>query len=149
MSNKTDTINAGSLDDTIAVFCSYGHNAEIGLVYVDRGADWMEYRLPWKAELVGEPGSDRIAQSVLYSMLDASCALLPYVVAGRMIVAPTLELRVDHFRKPAPRADLVFRGMSLKLTPDISFTRGIAHEGNPDDPVAVANGTFMSIKSLK
>jgi len=149
MSEHTDTSTAGSLDDTLRVFCSYFHNAALGLAYVDRGPDWIEYRIAWKEELVGEPGSGRVASSVIYSALDASCALLPYVVKGRMIIAPTLEFRVDHFRAPEPGRDLVFRAMSLKLTSDISYTRAIAHEGDPDDPVAVANGTFMALKSAK
>lgn len=149
MSNNKETTFAGSLDDTIGVFCGYYHNATLGLTYVDRGANWIEYRVPWQEQLVGDPGSRRIAHSVIYSALDASCALLPYVVAGRMIVCPTLELRVDHFRAPEPERDLIFRATSLKLTPDISFTRAIAHEGDPDDPVAVANGTFMAVKSSK
>lgn len=148
MSEQKNTVEAGSLDDTIRVFTGVYHNAALGLTYVDRGADWMEYRIDWKPDLEGEPGSGIIAPSVIYSALDASCALLPYVVSGRMIVCPTLELRVDHLRRPTPRGGLVFRGMSLKLTPDISYTRAIAHEGDPDDPVAIANGTFMSIKSF-
>lgn len=148
MSEQTDTVTAGSLEDTLRVFCGHFHNAAIGLTYVDHGPDWMEYRVAWKPELVAEAGSDRISSSVIYSALDASCALLPYVVTGRMIPAPTLELRVDHFRRPAPRKNLIFRGTSLKLDANISFTRAIAHEGDPDDPVAVANGTFMPVESL-
>jgi acyl-coenzyme A thioesterase PaaI-like protein len=148
MSQQTDTITAGNLMDTIGVFCGYFHNAAVGLTYVDHGADWIEYRIGWKPELVADPGSDRISSSVIYSALDASCALLPYVVTGRMIPAPTLELRVDHFRLPQPRKDLIFRGMSLKLDDNISFTRAIAHEGDPDDPVAIANGTFMPVDAL-
>ena len=148
MTQTKETTQAGSLEDTIRVFTAHYHNAAVGLTYVGHGADWMEYRIDWKPELEGVAGSGRIAPSVIYSALDASCALLPYVVTGGMIVAPTLELRVDHLRPPTPRKGLVFRGMSIKLTPDMSYTRAIAHEGDPEDPVAIANGTFMPIKGF-
>jgi acyl-coenzyme A thioesterase PaaI-like protein len=149
MTDIPDTITAGDLAETLKVFCGFGHNAEVGLEYVDHGADWMEYRVAWKEELVGVPGSGRIAPSVIYSVLDSACALLPFVVSGRMIVCPTLQLRVDHYRPPTPGADIIVRGHSELLTQDISFTRAIVHEGDPDDPVAVSNGTFMSIKGFK
>jgi acyl-coenzyme A thioesterase PaaI-like protein len=131
------------------VFCNTGHNGELGLVYEGTGPGWLEYRLPWKETLVGEPGSGRIAPSVIYSLLDSSGALLPFYVLGRMVPYPTLQFRVDHYRQPEPGQDLIVRGVSERLTPDISFVRAIAHEGDPDDPVAIANGTYMSVRQLK
>lgn len=148
MLDLTSDEGRASFDAMLEIFCGLGHNAEIGLEYVDRGPDWLEYRLPWKEELVGRDG--KIASSVIYSVLDSSAALLPFLVQGVDAAPyPTLELRVDHYRQPTPGKALVVVGKSEKMTPDISYTRSVVHEGDPDDPVAVGIGTFMSVKALK
>ena len=149
MEYNRQEISADDYQRMLDGFCNTGHNGELGLIHHGTGEDWLEYRLPWKEDLVGEPGSGRIATSVIYSLLDSSGALLPFFVLKRMVPYPTLEFRVDHYRQPQPRKDVIVRGISAKLTPDISFVRGIAHEGDPEDPIAVGNGTFMSVKQLK
>jgi acyl-coenzyme A thioesterase PaaI-like protein len=149
MDYNSQEISADQFERMLDGFCNTGHNGELGLVHVGMGDRWLEYRLPWREDLVGETGSGRIAQSVLYSLLDSSGALLPFLVLKRMVAYPTLEFRVDHYRLPEPGKDLVVRGESAKLTEDLSFVRAVVHEGDPDDPVAVGNGAFMAVRQLK
>ena len=56
----------------------------------------------------------------------------------------TLDLRVDYMRAAVPGKTVIGRGECYKLTRTISFIRGIAHDGDPDDPVAHVTGTFMA-----
>lgn len=148
MLDPTTDEGRASFEAMLGIFCELGHNGEIGLTYSDRGPDWLEYRLPWKEELTVRDG--RIASSVIYSLLDSAAALLPFLVKGTDAAPyPTLELRVDHYRQPTPGKDLVVTGKSEKMTPDISFTKSVVHEGDPADPVAIGIGTFMSVKAFK
>ncbi len=149
MNYNAQDITAADFERMLDGFCNTGHNGELGLVHQASGDRWLEYRLPWREDLVGEPGSGRIAPSVLFSLLDSSGALLPFLVLKRMVAYPTLEFRVDHYRLPEPRKDLIVRGQSAKITEDLSFVRAIVHEGDPDDPVAVGNGAFMAVRQLK
>lgn len=149
MEYNAQDLSAEDLARMLDGFCNTGHNGELGLVHHATGDRWLEYRLPWREDLVGETGSGRIAPSVLYSLLDSAGALLPFFVLHRMVAYPTLEFRVDHYRLPEPGKDLIVRGESAKMTEDISFVRGIVHEGDPADPVAVGNGTFMAVRQLK
>lgn len=148
MKEMPDRVIAEDFDATLEIFCSVGHNAAIGLLYSDRGDDWIEYRLPWKEDLTDR--DHRIASSVIYSIIDSSAALLPFLLKGTDIAPyPTLQLRVDHLRRPGIRAGLIVRGISQKISPDISYIRAEAHEGDPADLVAIGVGTFMSVKPFK
>ena len=56
----------------------------------------------------------------------------------------TLDLRVDDPRPAAPeRTSLSAAATCYRVTRSIAFVRGIAHDGDPDDPVANVTGTFI------
>jgi acyl-coenzyme A thioesterase PaaI-like protein len=47
-------------------------------------------------------------------------------------------------RAAKPQRTVIGHGECYKLTRTIAFIRGIAHDGDPDDPVAHVTGTFMA-----
>jgi acyl-coenzyme A thioesterase PaaI-like protein len=56
-----------------------------------------------------------------------------------------MDLRIDYLR-PSPSGERVYgRGICYHLTNSIGFVRGFAHNGNPDEPLAHASGTFIRI----
>ena len=57
----------------------------------------------------------------------------------------TLDLRVDYLRPAVPERTVIGRGECYRLTRSIAFVRGIAHDGDPDDPVAHVAGTFIGM----
>ena len=50
----------------------------------------------------------------------------------------------DYMRAAEPGRTVIGRGECYKLTRTIAFIRGIAHDGDPADPVAHVTGTFMA-----
>lgn len=134
---------SADLGEALRAFVSAGHNAALGLEPVGHGDGWIEFRLPWKPELAAVAGGDRVAPGVLYSLLDSACSMTPWAKLGRFSPSPTLDLRVDYIRRPAPRADLFAHGTCTAITPQLALVRGVVHEGDPDDPVAQCTGSFM------
>jgi len=57
----------------------------------------------------------------------------------------TLDLRVDYLRPAVPERTVIGRGECYRLTRSIAFVRGIAHDGDPNDPVAHVAGTFIGM----
>jgi acyl-coenzyme A thioesterase PaaI-like protein len=55
----------------------------------------------------------------------------------------TLDLRTDYVRSPKPQATVTARGECYRMTRQIAFVRGLAHDGDPADPIAHVTGTFM------
>jgi uncharacterized protein (TIGR00369 family) len=128
-------------------FMSYaskmGHGAALGIAYHDHGEDWAELSLPWRAELVGMPQSEILASGPIVSLMDMATSLAIWIKLGSFRQQATLDLRVDYLRPAMPGRTVIGRGTCYRITRSVAFARGIAHDGDPDDPVANVTGTFM------
>ncbi len=120
-----------------------GHGGALGIAYRDHGDDWAELSLPYDERLVGMPDSGIIASGPIISLMDMATSIAIWVRLGRFRHQATLDMRVDYLRPAAPGRDIVGRGECYAVTRSIGFVRGIAHDGDADDPVAHVGGTFM------
>jgi uncharacterized protein (TIGR00369 family) len=127
---------------------SHGHGGWLGINYHASGDDWVELALPWREELVGIDGSAAgmgvLASGPIISLMDNATSMSVWTLCGRFVPHATLDLRVDYMRAATPGQTVIGRGECYKLTRTISFIRGIAHDGDPADPVAHVIGTFMA-----
>lgn len=119
------------------------HNGWLGLTYREHGADWVELELPWRADLVGE--DEVLASGPIVSLMDMASGLAIWTRMERFQAIATLDLRVDYTRAAAPRGSVFGRSTCYRLTRSAAFVHGIAHEGDPEDPVARVQGVFMTI----
>lgn len=128
-------------------FMSYvrdiGHGGAIGIAYHAHGADWVELSLPYDARLIGMVDSGIIASGPIISLMDMATSLAIWIRLGRFRHQATLDLRVDYLRPATPGNTIIGRGTCYGATRSIGFVRGLAHDGNVDDPVASVTGTFM------
>ena len=120
-----------------------GHGAALGIAYHAHGEDWVELALPWRAELVGMPATGVPASGPIISLMDMATSLSVWMKLGAFRPQATLDLRVDYLRPAVPGRTVIGRGGCYRLTRSVAFVRGIAHDGDPDDPVANVTGTFM------
>jgi uncharacterized protein (TIGR00369 family) len=128
-------------------FMSYvrqvGHGGALGIDYVDHGTDWAELSLPYDEKLVGVPETGIIASGPIVSLMDMATSVAIWVRLGRFRHQATLDLRVDYLRPAAPGRAVIGRGECYAVRRSIAFVRGVAHDGDPDDPLAHVSGTFM------
>ena len=122
----------------------HGHGGWLNLTYQAHGADWVELMLPWRDELVGVADTGVLASGPIISLMDNATSMAVWTLAGKFIAHATLDLRVDYMRAAVPGRAVVGHGECYKLTRTIAFIRGIAHDGDPGDPVAHVTGTFMA-----
>jgi uncharacterized protein (TIGR00369 family) len=120
-----------------------GHGAAIGIFYHAHGEDWTELALPWREELVGMPDGQILASGPIVSLMDMATSLAVWTKLGTFRPQATLDLRVDYLRPAAPGKTVIGRGTCYRITRSIAFVRGIAHDGEPEDPVANVTGTFI------
>ena len=120
------------------------HGGLIGIGYVAHGADWAELELPWRADLVGDPDREILASGPVVTLMDMATSLAVWMKRGGFVPHATLDLRVDYLRPAEPHRTVIGRGECYRLSRAIAFVRGIAHDGDPDDPVAHVAGTFMT-----
>lgn len=100
-------------------------------------------RLPWRADLVGDPATEVIAGGAVTTLLDHTCGQAVWAAMDQLQPIATLDLRIDYMRPARPREDLFGHAHCYKLTRSVAFVRATAYETSPDDPVAAAQATFM------
>jgi uncharacterized protein (TIGR00369 family) len=128
----------------IKIMARHGHGGWLGIEYSAHGSDWVELALPWRAELAGVAESGVLASGPIISLMDMATSMSVWARIGRFVAQATLDLRVDYMRAATPGQTVFGRGECYKLTRAIAFIRGIAHDGDPDNPVAHVTGTFMA-----
>ena len=122
----------------------HGHGGWLGIDYHAHGPDWVELALPWREELVGVTETGVLASGPIISLMDNATSMAVWTLAKRFTAHATLDLRVDYMRAAVPGNTIIGHGECYKLTRTIAFIRGIAHDGDPLDPIAHVTGTFMA-----
>jgi uncharacterized protein (TIGR00369 family) len=120
-----------------------GHSGALGIAYAGHGEDWAELSLPYDERLVGMPQSGIIASGPIVSLMDMATGLAIWIRLGKFRHQATLDLRVDYLRPARPGLAITGRGTCYGITRSVAFVRGLAHDGDPADPVANVTGTFM------
>lgn len=147
----TDTPESKSVFDPSLfqqMMSTHGHSGHIGMRYRAHGDDWVELDLPYSLDLVGDPGSGVIASGPIISLMDNATSLSVWTAIGAFRPQVTLDLRVDYMRAATPGKTVIGRGICYKTTRSMAFVRGIAHDGDPDDPVAHVAGTFIRVENF-
>ena len=141
---------AGPLPDfdpkqSFALFSQHGHSGWLGLKFVDNGPDWVELELPWREDLLGEEDRHVLASGPIISLLDMASGLSIWTASKTFQPVATLDLRVDYQRPAKERSSVIGRAECYRLTRSAAFVRGLAHDGDANDPVATMAGVFMTI----
>lgn len=122
-----------------------GHGGFLGIDYVGHGDNWVELALDWREELVGDPDTGVLASAVVISLMDNATSMSIWTRLNEFRPQVTMDLRVDYLR-PSPKGARVFgRGVCYHLTHSVGFVRGVAHNGNIDEPLAHVSGTFIRV----
>ncbi|WP_448577690.1 PaaI family thioesterase [Thermaurantiacus sp.] len=119
------------------------HLKQLGISYVAHGANWAELQLAYGAHLVAYPETGVIASGAIFSLMDTASGLAVVTQMRELQPHATLDLRCDYLRPAAPGRTVIGRAECYHMTRRIAFVRGIAHDGEPDHPVAHVTGTFM------
>ena len=121
-----------------------GHGGRLGQRYHAHGDDWIEVAQPWSAELVGDEDTGVLASGPIIALMDVATSTAVWHRVRTLVAHATLDLRIDYLRPARPHCTVIGRAECLRVSRSIAFTRGIAHDGDPDDPVAHVAATFMA-----
>lgn len=119
------------------------HTHALGFVYEGLEGDRVRIRVPYRADLVGDPDTGVLAGGLVSTLLDHVGGLAVWIALDAFQPIATLDLRVDYMRAAAPGRDLIAEARCYKLTSSIAFVRAWAFEDSPDDPVAAAQSAYM------
>lgn len=125
-----------------------GHFNALGLVPIALEKGKAEMDLPWREDLVGDPGNSVIAGGPLTALLDTCCALAAATAGDRINFCPTLDLRMDHMGMPEPGKTLHARAEAYRVTASVIFTRGIIYQDDPERPLVHGLVNFTPVNFL-
>jgi len=119
-----------------------GHAAELGLRYIDHGADWAELAFDYDPRLAMTSAHGVLASGPIISLIDSVSGVAIIAKIGHRPHMATLDLRVDYFRAAPPGRTITARATCYRVTRNIAFVRCDAHDGDPADPVATSMSSF-------
>ena len=119
------------------------HAAHLGIRVVETGPAFAVCGLPFREELIGDPGRRVIFGGAITTLLDHVSGLAVACAVEELTTIATIDLRVDYLRAAVSDVELYGRSECYRLTRNVAFVRAVAYERSLDDPFASALGTFM------
>lgn len=125
------------------VMSAVPHLQALGIGFVAMGDRWVELQMPYAPQLVAYPDTGVIASGAVFSLMDSAAGFSVLVAHGKFEPHATLDLRCDYLRPAEPGKTVIGRAECYKINRRVAFARGIAHDGDPQHPIAHVTGTFM------
>jgi uncharacterized protein (TIGR00369 family) len=119
------------------------HSKALGLTVAEMQHGRAVLTLPWAAHLVGNAETGVLAGGAITSLLDAVSGAAVASLMIEIVPFATLDLRIDYIRPAEPNLTVIADAECYRLTPNIAFTRALAHHGDRAAPIASSAGTFM------
>ncbi|MFJ2389809.1 PaaI family thioesterase [Pseudomonas koreensis] len=126
------------------------HCQVLGLTLHSASSEGLTVKLPYSAQIVGNPQTGVIHGGAITSLMDTACGMSTLCVLPEFEVCPTLDLRIDYMHAAEPNKAVFGFAQCYRVTTDVIFTRGFAYQDDPQQPIAHVVGTFMRMgKGLK
>lgn len=101
--------------------------------------------LPYRDELIGNPLNGVIHGGAITTLLDTNCGISLMAATGKLLIAPTLDLRIDYMTSAKPRQPIFSRAEVFRQSKHVMFCRGIAYQDDDSKPIAHCVATFMRL----
>ena len=125
------------------LFEQWGFSGHVGLNYHAHGPDWCELFLEWRPALTVDADQAILASGPVITLMDLAGGAACWTRMGEFVPLATIDLRVDYLR-PSPKGARVYGfAECYHLTRRVAFVRGVAHNGDRDDPLAFVAATFI------
>jgi len=119
------------------------HAQHLGIRVVETGPGLAICVLPYRDELIGDPGRRVVFGGAITTLIDHASGLAVACALEELVSIATIDLRVDYLRAAVPDLDLYARSECYRVTRNVAFVRAVAYERSPDDAFASCLGTFM------
>lgn len=126
---------------TMMQWTPQGRALGIEVTRIEGGRVWG--RVPYRAELVGDPETGIIAGGVLTTFLDQVCGMAAILAMTEPTTVATIDIRIDYMRPAVPGRDVLAAAHCTKLGRSVAFVRAVAFEDEESNPIAHAVATFM------
>ena len=133
------------LERIVKVFENIPHCRAMGMKVIElrHGKGFM--CIDYAKRLVGNPETGVVHGGVITALLDTLGGIVVMSSVPKDTPLATLDLRIDYLRPATPGKRILASAECYKVTRSVAFLRGIAHDGDPDEPVPSVAAVFMFI----
>ncbi len=119
------------------------HSKLLGMTFVSVDVGRAALSLPYNPSLIGNPKTRVLHGGAITTLLDQASGLAAIAGFDTYQSVATLNLSIDYMRAARPGQTIIASAHCYKTTRHVAFVRGIAHDGDDNDPVATSQATFM------
>ncbi len=119
----------------------YSHFLGMRLVEYTEGR--IVFDLPYSEKLIGDPETGVMQGGAITTLLDAVCGNAVLTKLRELRRVATLDLRIDYLRPAQAGRTVRAEAECYRVTHHIAFVRATAHDGDPQNLLATAAGTFV------
>jgi len=117
------------------------HSKALGMEVEAVAQGHVTMRLPWNAELVGDPRTGVLHGGAISALMDSTSGTAVMTLPEGFGTA-TLDLRIDYMRAATPGQAVKAVAECYHVTRSVAFTRTTAYDEDESRPVATATGAF-------
>jgi len=117
-----------------------GEMLEVGLI--------SRARVPYGPKIIGDPDTGVVHGGVITALLDHTSGMAVMAKLREPMPIATLDLRIDYMKPATPGEAIIAECECLKVTREIAFVRGIAHQGDRNDPIALSSAAFALVRGM-
>jgi uncharacterized protein (TIGR00369 family) len=118
------------------------HCRALSMAVEDVGDGEAVMSMPYRENLVGDPSTGVIHGGAVSALMDTCGGTAVMAHPAGPTSTATLDLRIDYMRAATPGKAVTARAVCYHVTRSVAFVRAVAHDGDPEDPVATATGAF-------
>lgn len=126
-----------------AMFQSVPHGRALGMHVTRCDDEGVEAVLPYQAAIIGDPTLEHIHPGPLTVLIDQVSGAAACLATRPPSLVATLDLRLDFLRPTRPGREIRAYASAYRVTRQIVFVHCVAHDGDPDRPVAIGSSSFM------
>jgi uncharacterized protein (TIGR00369 family) len=115
----------------------------LNIAIVETGEAEATMSMPYDRQIIGDPETGVVHGGAVSALLDTCAGLAVGLHPEGTKPTATIDLRIDYMRPARPEATIFALAKVYNTTRTVAFVRAIAHDGNPDDPVASATGAYV------
>lgn len=120
------------------------HAAKLGMKFVSVDHGRATLSLPYNKDAVGDPRTRVLHGGAITTLLDQACGLAALAGFKHPTATATLNLSIDYMRAAKPGQTVIAQAHCYKATRHVAFIRAIAFDEDEQDPIAMAQATFMA-----
>lgn len=128
---------------------SVRHSTELGIEVLEAHKDRVRTRMAANPLLVGNPDSGVMHGGAIFALMDQAGGLAnACLIFPSFEITPTIDMRVDHLRAPAPGKAVICDAECYRLSQHVAFVRMAVYDEGDEDGEMLATGlaTYMRMK---